>query len=56
MQARRLQAKKIRQDAAEIASLREHPEQVSNGEEFRYRNLDNKPSHIANFTKGLPHD
>ena len=56
MQARRLQAKKIRQDAAEIASLREHPAHVSNGEEFRYRNPGNRPSHIANFTKGLPHD
>ena len=55
MQARRLQAKKIRQDAAEIASLREHPTHVSNGEEFLYRNSDNKSSHIANYTKGLPH-
>ena len=65
MQARRLQAKQIRQDAAEIASLREHPTHVSNGEEFLYRrqvhtddktSKDNKPSHIANYTKGLPHD
>ncbi len=52
MNNRRLQALKIRRDAAEIASLREHPQHVSNGEELKYRNKDNKPTHIANFTKG----
>lgn len=54
--ARRLKALQIRQDAAEIASKREHPTHVNNGEEFKYRSVDNKPTHIANFTKGLPHD
>ncbi|MGJ3245217.1 MAG: vanadium-dependent haloperoxidase [Elainellaceae cyanobacterium] len=56
MRDRRLSALQIRQDAAEVASFREHPVQISNGEEFIYRNADNKPTHIANFTKGLPHD
>ena len=61
--ARRLQARQVRQDAAEIAFQREHPKHINNGEEFRYRfgenesaNLKNQPTHIANFTKGLPHD
>ena len=56
MNNRRLQALKIRRDAAEVASKREHPNHISNGEEFRYRNEENQPTHIANFTKGLPHD
>ncbi len=61
--ARRLKALQIRRDAAEIAFQREHPTHVNNGEEFRYRfgdnnpdELKNQPTHIANFTKGLPHD
>ena len=55
---RRSQARQIREDAAEFAYLREHPPHINNGEEFRYRRDDNNntPSHIANFTKGLPHD
>lgn len=60
--ARRLQALKIRRDAAELASLREHPTHINNGEEFNYRGnnsspeLKNKPTYIGNFTKGLPHN
>ncbi len=60
---RRLQARQIRKDAAEFASLREHPSHINNGEEFKYRRTVqkdgkdvNESSHIANFTKGLPHD
>ena len=53
---RRLQALEIRRDAAEVAFQREHPNHISNAEEFRYRNEDNQPTHIGNFTKGLPHD
>lgn len=68
MSERRLRAREIRRQAAEIAFEREHAAQVSNGEEFEYRianiktnsegekEITNKPSHIANFTKGLPHD
>lgn len=61
--ARRLKARQIRRDAAEIASLREHPAHINNQEEFKYRfsenhfpELKNQPTYIANFTKGLPHD
>lgn len=55
MSERRLRAREIRRQAAEVAFEREHPAQVSNGEEFEYR-ISGEPSHIANFTKGLPHD
>ncbi|MEO0942709.1 MAG: vanadium-dependent haloperoxidase [Cyanobacteria bacterium J06642_12] len=61
---RRQSARQIRIDAADLAFQREHPPHVNNGEEVQYR-IDtetatggqlNTPSHIANFTKGLPHD
>lgn len=55
MSERRFRAREIRREAAELAFEREHLPQVSNGEEFEYR-ISGKPSHIANFTKGLPHD
>ena len=55
MSDRRFRAREIRREAAELAFEREHPPQVSNGEEFEYR-ISGEPSHIANFTKGLPHD
>lgn len=56
MTDRRLQARQIRHDAAEIAFLREHPAHTSNGEELKYRDSKNNLTHIANFTKGLPHN
>lgn len=56
MNHRQLEALRIRQDAASVASQRPHPTHISNNEEYRYRNLLNKPTHLANFTKGLPHD
>jgi len=56
MSDRRLEALRIRRDAAELASQRFHPEHVSSHEELRYRDGQNRPTHIANFTKGLPHD
>ena len=55
MSERRFRAREIRREAAELAFERKHLPQVSNGEEFEYR-ISGKPSHIANFTKGLPHD
>ncbi|MEM8809761.1 MAG: bromoperoxidase, partial [Cyanobacteria bacterium P01_G01_bin.38] len=55
MRDRRLAALNIRREAAEVAANREHPPHVNNGEELRYR-VEGEPSHIANFTKGLPHD
>ena len=56
MRDRRQQALQVRLDAAELASQREHPEHIDNGEEFRYRDSNNSPTHITNYTKGLPHD
>ena len=56
MNNRRLKAFLTRLDAAKIAFLRKHPPHKNNQEEFRYRNKDKQPTHIANFTKGLPHN
>ena len=65
MESRRNQALNVRIEAAKVAFNREHPEHRANGEEIRYRfdSSDNtperrrgKPSLIANYTKGLPHD
>jgi len=47
---RRTLARKIREEAAEIAFLRPHAEHLTNGEEVAY------PNFIANHTKGLPHN
>ena len=49
-------SRQIRVNAAELASQRNQSVQIANGEEFEYRKSDGTPSHIANFTKGLPHD
>ncbi|MGB3494620.1 MAG: vanadium-dependent haloperoxidase [Elainellaceae cyanobacterium] len=56
MNDRRLEALRVRQDAAQLASDRPHPPHVSNGEELRYRDGDNKPTLLGSYTKGLPHD
>jgi hypothetical protein len=59
---RRTLARTIRQEAAEHAFLRPHPEHLNNGEESAYRSPDPTDptkthlSYIANFSKGLPHD
>lgn len=53
---RRTLARKIREEAAEIAFLRPHPDHPNNGEESDYRGTDNKLNYIANFSKGLPHN
>lgn len=47
---RRPQALNRRQQAAQLAYNRPHPDQISNGDENRF------PNYIGNFTKGLPHD
>lgn len=57
-------AQELRQAAAWIAANRPHPRHRSNGEEYLYRRTEvdgcrvtlDVPSHIANFTKGLPHE
>jgi hypothetical protein len=53
---RRTDARKIRQDTAEIAFLRSHAEHLNNGEETTYTNSAGELSYVANFTKGLPHN
>ncbi len=54
--SRKKQSRALRENAAEMAYTRVHPEHISNGEEQKFRDKNNKPSHIASFTKGLPHD
>ncbi len=49
-------SRKTRVNAAELASRRNQLAPIANEEEFEYRKSDGTPSHIANFTKGLPHD
>ena len=56
MNIRRLQAFKTRFNAAKIAFSRRHPRHIDNGEESRYQDANGKLTHLANFTKGLPHD
>ena len=63
MESRRNQAFNVRTEAAKIAYNREHPEHHANGEELLYRFEEEecairkkKPSHLANYTKGLPHN
>lgn len=63
MESRKEQALKLRNAAAQIAQSRLPVQHQSNGDELRYRfNEDpttvrgGKASHIANYTKGLPHE
>ena len=56
MYIRRSQALKIRFNAARIAFARKHPPHIANGEELRYKDDRGQLTHIANFTKGLPHN
>ena len=63
MQSRKKLALEGRIAAAKLAYDRIHPEHHANGDELKYRFEHNdeaperqgKPSHIANYTKGLPH-
>ena len=56
MNNRRIKALLTRINAAKLAFFRQHPPHINNQEEFRYRDGDDKLTHIANFTKGLPHN
>jgi PAP2 superfamily len=49
--SRRTLARRIREEAAEVAFLRQHPNHQNNGEEADYSNR----NYIANYSKGLPH-
>jgi hypothetical protein len=62
MESRKQQALDVRIAAAKLAYDRPHAEQEANGEEFSYRfdgtdpARGGKSSHLANYTKGLPHN
>lgn len=61
VQDRNVQARDVRHEAAELAYNREHPVHRCNAEEQRYRHpsnspLANRPSYLATFTKGFPHN
>lgn len=62
MNSRKQQSLDLRSNAAKLAYDRAHEQHKSNGEEHRYR-FDEGPtvrggkaSHLANYTKGLPHN
>jgi hypothetical protein len=61
---RSTEARKLREEAAELAFLRPHPDHISNAEEAEYRRPFPPPppanngglSYIANYSKALPHN
>ncbi len=53
---RRTEARKLREEAAELAFLRQHPDHISNAEEAEYRRPNGQLSYIANYSKGLRHN
>lgn len=54
---RKQEALNVRISAAKIAYEREHPQHIANGDEQKFRtNEGNKPSYLASYTKGMPHD
>ncbi len=53
---RRTEARKLREEAAELAFLRPHPDHISNAEEAEYRRPNGELSYIANYSKGLRHN
>ena len=50
MSIRQVRARRVRDDATEVAFQRNHAVQAANGEEDEY------PRRIGNYSKGLPHD
>lgn len=62
MESRKTRALETRIAAAKLAYDRPHAQHLANGEELRYRFDEgstargSKPSHLANYTKGLSHD
>jgi hypothetical protein len=55
-QSRKQQALEIRINAATMAHDRLHAVHLSNSDELRFRHPDGTLSHLASFTKGMPHD
>lgn len=53
---RRTEARSLRNEAAETAFLRPHPDHLNNGEEAEYRGPTSNLSYVANYSKALPHN
>jgi hypothetical protein len=69
---RKQEALKVRVSAAELAASRPHPCHIANGDEQKFRKIEDeikkdegckpgdgfkfKPSYLASFTKGMPHN
>lgn len=54
---RKQEARQVRVSAAELAYNRADPHHIANGDEQKFRNSDgDKPSYLASYTKGMPHD
>jgi hypothetical protein len=53
---RRSDARRFREEAANLADQRYHPAQLTNGEETAYTNPAGQLSYIANYSKALPHN
>jgi len=56
MNYRKQQVLQARHSAADLSVSRAPVQHRNNGEEYHYRKQNGAPSHIANFTKCLPHD
>lgn len=57
MNNRKENARRVRISAAELANSRVSQRHIANGDEQKFRNeKGNKPSYLASFTKGMPHD
>ena len=54
--SRRTEARRYREAAADLAALRPHPLQTTNGEESAYRDPSGQLSYIANYSKALRHN
>src|SRR5688500_112557 len=53
---RRTDARLIREEAAQTAATRVHPDHINNGDEERYRRPDGRLSYVGNHSKGLRHN
>jgi len=56
MSNRRNLSTAVRAEATDVARYRNHPDQISNGDESEYRNSGGDLSYIGNFHKGLQHN
>lgn len=56
MSERQIQARRIREAAAEVAFLRPTPQHRANGDEHRLHDGQGRLTYAGNFTKCMPHD